>query len=247
MTKRAKLFLSSTILVLLSGTSFAGRYELVEGNGVGVCEAYQMNLNSFMPAQPMVCERKINPKFDNFAKPSWQDIDVTTSKRLLWDTFSVFYPTIASQMKNPMSDEDLDRAIKKWINLRSQKLYKAQVDIDNDGNIENILKYNHGICGVAQFAYATPILVQYDDKPEIDREKTDLLIQNTWKNPENGEIKRDIREFLFNMYDVFQYKNVMYFDKVDERHDEQNNLYVYRISNNLTSRLCKYHFVNGEK
>ena len=49
-----------TILVIfavVSETALAGRYEIVKGKGVEVCEAYKRNLESLNEPRPMICER----------------------------------------------------------------------------------------------------------------------------------------------------------------------------------------------
>jgi hypothetical protein len=76
MKNNRKSFLEFLGLALLALSVFvatpalAGRYELIKGKGVEVCEAYGENLNSFNPSTPMLCERPVNPDFKNFAKPA---------------------------------------------------------------------------------------------------------------------------------------------------------------------------------
>lgn len=92
------IFLSSfsTIVFALAGAAFtdvahAGRYELIKGKGVEVCEAYEKNLNSFSPSTPMLCERQVNRDFKDFAKPMWEkltldqiaEINVDAADRML--------------------------------------------------------------------------------------------------------------------------------------------------------------------
>ena len=57
--------------LLIADMASAGDYALVVGKGIDVCEAYLKNLNSFPNDPPMVCERKVNPKFPEFSKPVW--------------------------------------------------------------------------------------------------------------------------------------------------------------------------------
>ena len=100
---------------------------------------------------------------------------------------------------------------------------------------------------MAQFAYASPLLVRRDSESEVDRKKTDLLLQNTWRDPQTGEVKRDIAYYNFNTYGIFQYKNATYFDKIDAHSDERDKLYVYRASSNRTTQMCEYRFVDNGK
>jgi hypothetical protein len=237
---------TATAFLLTTAPVLAGQYELVKGKGVEVCEVYQKNLNASNPKQPMLCEREINPHFAELSKPEWKDVDIENNKRMLWSAFIVFHPKVARYIETPISEQDAERAVERSINLRSQTLKKTQIDIDNDGKLEEVLRYQDGICGIAQFAYSTSLLVLQDGKPDVDREKSDLLQQNTWRDPKTGETMRAIAEYVFNMYDVFFYKNTTYFDKADARPEERKKLYVYRIAQNRTQAICEYRFVNGK-
>ncbi|MEO7861015.1 MAG: hypothetical protein ABIU05_11310 [Nitrospirales bacterium] len=61
--------------LLMADVATAGDYVLMVGKGIEVCQAYLKNLNSFPNDPPMVCERKVNPKFPEFSTPIWQPLD----------------------------------------------------------------------------------------------------------------------------------------------------------------------------
>ncbi len=46
------LSIFTLVSVALLDAAHAGRYELIKGKGVEVCEAYEKNLNSFNPSTP---------------------------------------------------------------------------------------------------------------------------------------------------------------------------------------------------
>lgn len=245
-TTKITIFAAAAVFLLSVTPVLAGQYRLVKGKGVGVCEVYQANLNASNPTQPMLCEREINPQFAELSKPRWVDVDLENNRRLLWNAFLVFHPKVAKYVETPISDQDVARAVARSINLRSQKLKKAHIDIDNDGKQEVVLQYQDGVCGTAQFAYSTSLLVLQDDKQDVDRKKSDLLQQSMWNDPKTGAAERAITEYVFNMYGVFRYKNTTYFDKADARPEEQKSLYVYHIVKNHTQPICEYHFVDGK-
>lgn len=69
---------SFSILFALASTALAdiahaGRYELIKGKGVEVCETYEKNLNS-LPSNvpPPVCEAKIGSESSDIKTPTWR-------------------------------------------------------------------------------------------------------------------------------------------------------------------------------
>src|SRR6266581_7586105 len=65
----------ATLLLLAVPVAHGGRYELVKGKGVEVCEAYARNLNSFQLHEPMLCDRLVNPRFKELRKPKWEPLN----------------------------------------------------------------------------------------------------------------------------------------------------------------------------
>lgn len=235
-------------IACLSATSaFAGNYEIVKGKGVELCEAYARNLNSFHPSQPLTCERKINPASKKFAAPVWDQVDLENNKRLLWNIFRAFNSSTDTKSISRLTDEEIANRIKRSIKAGSQHLYRTEIDIDNDGKIETVLLYQNNICGVAQFSWGTALVVQYDQKPEVDFNKSDPLMQSSRTDPATGTTSRGAAEYLFNTYGVFIFNDTTYFDKVDAHAAQRNRLYVYSIRNNRTALVCTYRFIAANR
>lgn len=140
------------LLSLTGNSSFAGRYELIKGKGVEVCEAYEKNLNSMSPSTPMLCERPVNPNFKDFAKPAWEkltadqiaEINVDVADRML----SMATPN-SEVLKQPKS-ERIRKAKELTASAHNEtwplSALRASIDLDNNGKPESFVKDIHGKC-----------------------------------------------------------------------------------------------------
>lgn len=153
------IFLSSFSIIVfalasaaLTDVARAGRYELVKGKGVEVCEAYAKNLNSFNPSAPMLCERPVNPEFKDFAKPVWEkltldqiaEINVDIADRML----SMATPN-SEVLKQPKSAR-IRKAKELTASAHNESwpllAQRAAIDLDNNGKPESFIKDIHGQC-----------------------------------------------------------------------------------------------------
>lgn len=235
---RASLRSSLNVLVsslllsfLLPSHALAGKYELVKGKGVEVCEAYNKNLNSFrnLP-HPLSCERKINPDISGFEKPQWKFVDGFENIKLVNQIDSLLNPA------RPSGEEIHLRELKKAVEQHGIVLEKADVDINNDGASEAVFKYQAGGCQMGNY-YGTP-LIALDNERMIDMDKTDNLIQNVGRSE-----KYVFGRWEYAMYDVFVYKGTTYFDKWSDDADKKNIIRVFRTDNDRTTEACVYKYV----
>ncbi len=247
-----KKILFILVLIFLSSVCFAGEYELVKGKGVDVCEAYRNNLNSFnlYNVFNMACERKINPKFTDFQKPEWQELDLWGNRDFLKkvERFLGLEYDFGDPDKNP---QEWERILKERITgMYATTIKTSQIDINNDGEKENVIKYSYGSCPGGNY-YGAAFLVLNDDKNEIDIEKTKPLLQNP-RHLKNGPISEG---WEFAMYDVFVYKNKTYFDrwsgnqwpggKVGEEKLKLLKVFVTeanKVANFSTKEICQCQF-----
>lgn len=219
-------------LLLAIPNAHAGKYELVQGQGVEVCEAYGKSLNSFRQLPyPMACERKLDPKLSQFAKPKWEEMDVWSNRQLLRDVEYFF------RLEWRIDYETWQRILAQRIHDRHRRLLLADVDINNDEKKDNVLKYINGSCTGTHF-YATPLLAIKANDSTLDIEKTHHLLQN----PGSTEAGR----WGYTMYDVFIYKNQTYFDRWSELADQKGVLKVFQTRDNQTQELCSYRYEANE-
>ena len=167
-----------------------GYYELVEGKGVEVCEAYEKNLNSFKPKVPMVCGRKVNKEIEGFGKPHWTrpEAEITPSGKALYDFYLMFGDLLWERDANPVyyylvtkwpewqgTPEQLKEARQKYdIDREARSGLKpvlSEFDIDNDGKVEPV--YFEQPCGSV---YGSLLAVLTPDYKGFDRVKTALVM-----------------------------------------------------------------------
>lgn len=234
---RRIIILLFILVFIFSVSAFAGEYVLVKGKGVEVCEAYGKNLNSF--GYVMACEREINPVFKEFSKPEWKEMDILENLDLVIK-LTRFLEGEDYPEEHPFwsPDAKLESFIKHNTKYGHLVIKLTQVDIDNDGKKENVIKYYDGKCGISSY-YATPLLVLNDDKKEIEIKKTSSLLQK----PEGvvGLIKMG----KFTMRDVFVYKNKVYSDRWIDAGDEKWVLEVFVTESKkdgITKEVCKYRY-----
>lgn len=243
-----KIILIVLISVFISQVCFAGEYVLVKGKGCEVCEAYGKNLNSFNPGNlyNMACERKINPKFTDLKKPEWEEMDLQNNVELIKkvELFLGNYVVTSDNL------EGWEEYIKSRIEDEYVSIKLSHIDINNDGEKENVIKYRYGACPGGN-RYGTPLLVLNNDINVIDIVKSKPLMQNS-RNIKNGPLAEG---WSGAMYDVFMYKNKTYFDRWSADQwpldkvgkDKIKLLKVFVIetdkaSNASVKEICRYKF-----
>ena len=163
--------------LLMADLATAGDYVLVLGKGIEVCEAFLKNLNSFPDDPPMVCERKVNPKFQEFSKPVWQPLDALKHLDLIeqierWKPYETGF-------EDPKRREEILALIKARIVSGRIRLALANIDLEQNGTTANetVLQYERADCDPANesnFAglAGRAFYVLSPDKVQIDVEKS---------------------------------------------------------------------------
>jgi len=170
-------FVLGLLWLVMADLATAGEYLLVLGKGVKVCEAYLRNLNSFPDDPPMVCERKVNPKFPEFSKPTWQSLNALKHLDLIeqierWKLYETGFD-------DPKRREELLTLIKARIENGTVQLAVTELDIEQNGTItkETVLRYENADCNPANeshFAHSVgrQLYALNVDRTQIDLEKS---------------------------------------------------------------------------
>ena len=141
-----------TASLFFSPTVYAGRYELTEGQGLEVCETYKKNLNSFNPVEPMLCDRTVNPDFEEFQSPEWEELTLDQIAVVNTDIVDLFMSKVSSG--NDLSDAQKAERVSKTKEQLAMSfneswpisMKRGRTDIDNNGREEWIAKEVHGKC-----------------------------------------------------------------------------------------------------
>lgn len=229
----------ATLWVLLVGIATAGEYEIVHGKGQELCEVCQQNLLR-MTEHP-ACERTYDTEI-GLAGPEWKPFDVAhhldTMKQVMkfLRTGNEF-----AQDNYVMGEEQYEYHIRASSARKEQWAYLAQADINNNGKPDHVLRMPGGPCRRSgegrSGAYSAPIVVLRDDLRGIDRNLTDLVVQN----PE--------REFRFpgdttyQLYSVFTYRGKTYFDRWNDAgvhgESQRSTLTIYESRDGKTKKRCQ--------
>jgi len=224
------------LFMVLVGMAHAGRYELVKGKGVEVCEAYKKNLNSFKPSEPMRCDRLVNPEFKDFQKPKWERIDGLANYSLIESAYEFL-----EKPSGPGRKADLE-GLRENIKAQNEPytFSTATVDIDNDGKPERVLRYfDTCIPFGTKGRYGTPLLVVAADGRQVDSVKTSRVMHNRGHDSGPGY---PVGRWSYAMYDVFVYRSATYFDRSSDFVGERGFLRVFSIQNNATKEVCHYKY-----
>lgn len=147
--RRGSGFFLGMLWLLIADVATAGDYVLAVGKGIEVCEAYLKNLNSFPDDPPMVCERKVNPKFPQFRKPVWQPLDALEHLDLL--------EQIERQKLSHVEEEYIRNRekllawFKEHIASGRIRLAVANINLEQNGTAANetVLQYEYAECDPA--------------------------------------------------------------------------------------------------
>ena len=209
--------------------SSAGEYELIMGKGVEVCEACKKNFDTFFAPKDsyrnsMKCGREFDPTFRDLQGVRWTKVELKANLDLLKKVVNVIDHRDQFQ---PPFDVGLFRDLEQGKKVPSIELYESQVDIDNDGVIDTLVRYVEDVCDMGG-VYEQPIVVLNAEKTAVDMERTQLILQ-----------KYLTSDWAYQVFGVFLYKGQTYFDQWNGRAD---NLFIYRISKKTTEKLCEFRF-----
>ena len=217
----------------------AADYQLTLGQGIDVCEACKQNLER-MTVHP-ACERDYSAQFD-LEPPEWKPFDVAGHIEAM-EQVLYFLAAGSQSAGNPLPDESQFEDTVRRISTKSEPwAYWAQVDINNDGKEEPVLKLHSSLCharndGSIGRAYSAPIVVLTENLSGIDRALTDLVLQNPRQDG------RAAGETNYQLYGVFRYKGATYFDRWDDAGSgdqaERFTLSIYASTGDTTRKLCR--------
>ncbi len=115
---------------------FVGEYFVTE-NKNDICVPYTRNLNQFRRLDFNACHPRLSAKYPAFTRPAWEEIplDLALVEQIIKNTYS--RPENAAYWDEWLKvSEPLRRAGK-------IKLWRTQIDIDNDGVPETLLRLEH--------------------------------------------------------------------------------------------------------
>ncbi len=224
---------------LFAGMARAGEYEIVHGKGQELCEVCQQNLQR-MTEHP-ACERDYSPEL-GLGSPEWKPLDVLQHLAAMKQVMK--YLRTGNELAKDeyvMGEEQYEQHLKGSISDKQQQVSLTLTDLDNDGRLDNVLRWAGGPCNRrgegGSGAYSSSVVVLKKDHSGIDRVKTDLVVQNP---------HRAIRlpgDTNYQIYGVFTYKGKTYFDRWNDAgidgESQRFTLTVYQSQDGKTRKRCQ--------
>jgi hypothetical protein len=238
MKRKIVLFILFVLFVVLAlpYAVFPGELVLIKGKGVPVCEAHYKNLNKLKFFEEMVCNRdKYYPEQDGITRPKWKELDLKENKEVVKKIKKFFYYGDQFEKMRMYDNKDEYESYLEELLRTGDAMFFTMVNIDNDGRQEKVILYNDGRC-MDTHAYSRALLVLDEVNNQIDVKKTKPLLQNTTDPRADIESKVDS---LYQMYDVFFYKDQTYFDKWDT---SNQTLSIYIDLKGITKEVCNYKY-----
>ena len=218
-----------------------GVFEMLEGQGVELCEACFKALEA-LPSDLTGCERPYDPEL-GLSAPEWTELEPQKHLALLKQVMLLVIPPDALRgIEGTIYDgENFRQEIKSLMKQERIQFALAKMDIDNDGRPEPVLKFRHGGCGDPHpgpgSATFQALIALRPDRKAIDQIKTNVVTQNGGKRP--GHPAGNV---FSQIYDVFNYQGQLYFDRWDNDGLEPDTFSVYQAREHSVNRLCKYRF-----
>ena len=231
--------------LLMANVAMAEDYEIIVGRGVELCEACLQNVLR-QTAEEAVCARRYAPEL-GFGQPEWTVLDLEKEVELYKRVSKIVSGEKEDAPKPNLADTKERTAFLELKRDTRTALSAANIDIDNDGRLDHVLKYQSGNCG-ANFhgyfplRYVSALVVVVGDHRVIDYPKTDLLWQAPLLEDTKAKYKEQWRIGVsnFKMYQVFTYKGLVYFDRWDgSGGPDTNTLSIYEAKQGQAHRVCQ--------
>jgi len=250
-------FFSFFFTIVFVGTSFsfseavqAGRYELIKGKGVEVCEAYKKNLESFPDPYPtMACERKINPEFKDFEKPVWEKVDLEQHRELFRRLLRYQAPERNQFRRAYYEDAELDSFIRDHKQRGYPFISRTKFPLTPYGKgvkgADDVLMYRDGACPDGPPFHASNLYLLLEDPSVKDAmidaaDRVEKLLR-TEISPNNG---------TSTSVGLFRYKDIPYIDKYCLSRQpgctDKETLIVFKYSPARLGfqKICEYRYLD---
>lgn len=218
-------------------------FKLIKGKGVEVCEIYKKNLVA-LGNPNLACERKVSPEYEGVIKlPDWRKIDLWENRNLWAQVEKMARAGVCNPARMQSKDDqrEIDNLAKSYQEHTEQyheevyKLYVADMDLDNDGRNESVLREHSGLCGEHVTYRSIALFVLNEKGDSVDLQKSSSLFQDPCFDPKTVKPHEQVNGFgNGEMYDAFFYKDKTYFDRWTS-----TGVWVYQISNGKTEAICR--------
>ena len=241
----------------------AGGFEILEGQGVEICDACYKALNGLENlavgsggVDLSGCERNYDPLL-GFSDVAWRELQPLSNLPLLRREYMLLFPVNSTLMEGKglsmlegtiYDGDNFKREIMHQMKKQGGlELSSTMIDIDNDGRLDHVLKLRIGACinhSDPSHAHDQALIVLNQDGKTINRRKTDLVAQNPSKTKD-----QPMGTHWDSLYSAFQYGGRIYFDKWEWEGGVSipETFSVYQAVGNVVTSICKYRYHRGHR
>jgi hypothetical protein len=195
-----------------------------------------------------MCARKISPDFEGLSQPEWREIDpleymtlAVTALDLM--SYEIDEQAAAARLSSAHSRQAFADAVRINHSAGHDAWLLTEIDIDNDGELDNLLKYRKGRCNDYEpdsLRYSVPIFVLDSSGAKVRVEKTRQILLST-----------KARALLVDAasFDAFRYQGKTYVDRWEnegERNGKRTGdrtLSVYINRGDQSKPVCSYRYI----
>src|SRR5436853_1689952 len=161
------------LLLVFSGVAQAESFQLQE-KGCPVCQAFNVNV------RVEGCSTSVDATTAPFRTPAWRPRDLMDSKDLILKIEN--FISRGDQFFHSKLDEPkrLEAWIKQLVEFDQGKLWETEVDIDNDGVPDKVVKYEAGQCLRTMF-WGTALVVLDGTGTSIDVARSKPIVQHGYQ------------------------------------------------------------------
>lgn len=138
--RRAGVLLGWLIAASLPSVGVAEPYEVIRGTKLRLCQEMAKNMNEFKGEPPMVCERKFDPKYEDFWKPNWQPLP---PEQALEAALAI---RRARWKRHPKAVAEQEKEIRQAAAERKLRAWEARFDIARNGEQPRVVMVSSGEC-----------------------------------------------------------------------------------------------------
>lgn len=200
--------------------ALAEQFRIVTEKKDPVCELCKQNLETLHPGS-VRCGREYAPQFSSLKPVEWTTLDVLSHKDLVKKIGRFAYSGDQETGKTSWgsTDAEFEEALADELRRRDLGLSTTEVDIDNDGQSEVVLRCEIGECPFS----SQQLYVLTADRSALDIQKTRPLLSCAWGMSVG----------------VFDYKGGIYVDVWDDL-EERLNIHKYVVGKEQDICVLKY-------
>lgn len=236
---------------------------LVEGKECAICTAYLRQLKQVTLKKPLLCGRPISESFEGIEKPSRVFLSAEEiypiyakiknflrrgDQNYTWSSFNSktgSFETVSSEL--PTSEKEAIEWLRRSVGTNQLKVWKFQppIDVDNDGQVDNVVGRQHGRCNWEMRLNPLIAAVVFDEATNrILEEKSHALVALI-TDTSRKDWKSGRRLNSGNSLGFLQYQGEIFVDALvdlpeDLERATNTELQLFKLAPGNASLMCKF-------